>query len=253
MAEAAQKYQQAGPKVKSGAKEEMVYSWPYLVSIEAIAAVMIIFSLSLMSTLVNAPLRELADGTHTLNPAKAPWYFLGLQELLLHMHPALAGVIVPGAVLFLLGMIPYIDTDKRGTGIWFSTKKGLPITIFSFIYTWVIELALILIDMFWTQGMAPGQHGIKPQITQFFVKFFGTDASTVNWIGDLLVPSILMVAVPWLLVGMVKRRFKANTREVMIALYSFFLASFILLTLTSTAFRGHSMDLVWPWNLPEAH
>lgn len=253
MAETTEKFQQAGPKVQPGQKEEMVYTWPYLVSIEAIMAVAMILALTLMSTFVNAPLLDLANPDKTPNPAKAPWYFLGLQELLLHMDPALAGVIVPTAALVLLGMVPYIDRDRRGTGIWFSTKKGVPIAVFSAIYTAVIEIGLVLFDeYFHTPGMTEGSHGIAPYITETLMSF-GLARDMVAWIGQIFVPTLFMIAIPWILVVIVKRRYKANTREVMIALYAFYLASFVVLTTIGTFFRGESMHLVWPWMLQPPH
>lgn len=251
MAQARERYQQAGPKVVPGQKEEMVYTWPHLVSIEAVMAVTMILALSIMSTFVDAPLLDMANPDYTINPAKAPWYFLGLQELLLHMNPALAGVLVPSAVLILLGMIPYIDRDRRGTGIWFSTKKGVTIAIFSAIYTAIIEVVLVVFDeFFYVTGMPEGSHGIAPFLKWFFAKTIGSELA---WFGEILVPIILMIAIPWVLVALVKRRYKADTREVMIALYSFFLASFLVLTIIGTAFRGESMHLVWPWELTEPH
>jgi menaquinol-cytochrome c reductase cytochrome b/c subunit len=255
MADVTEKYQQAGPKVQPGAKEEMVYTWPYLVSIEAIMAITMTLALTVMSLLVNAPLLDLANPDHTPNPAKAPWYFLGLQELLLHMHPALAGVIVPTAALVLLGMIPYIDRDRRGTGIWFSTKKGPSIATFSAIYTAVIEIALIVIDEFFIiPGIHPaGSHGIAPFIKFGLAKLLGVEVAWTAWVGETLVPIIFMIAIPWILVGIVKRRYKANTREVMIALYTFYLTSFVVLSLTGTAFRGESMKLMAPWNVKPPH
>lgn len=254
MAQPTPKYQQAGPKVKPADKEEMVYTWPYLVSIEAIMAIAMTLALSLMSMFVNAPLLALANPEQTPNPAKAPWYFLGLQELLLHMHPALAGVIVPGAALLLLAMIPYVDRDRRGTGSWFSTRKGIPITIFAWVYTWIWELALILIDEFWITKDAAGQEikGIERHLTFWLNDLF---PGMVNigvgweWLGKILLPSVLMVAIPWILADIVRRRWKANTREVMIALGTFYFASFVLLTIIGTAFRGHSMLLMWPWEV----
>lgn len=251
MAEVSEKYQQAGPKVQPGAKEEMVYTWPYLVSIEAIMAVAMILALSIMSTFVNAPLLELANPEVTPNPAKAPWYFLGLQELLLHMHPALAGVIVPTAALVLLGLIPYLDRDRRGTGIWFSTKRGVSISIFSAIYTWVVELALVLFDEFFvTSGMPEGSHGLEPWVTTQLKNITGLTLDKVDWVGKIFLPSVIMIAVPWILVGLLRKRYKnMNTREVMIGLFSFYLASFLILTIIGTAFRGESMHLLPPWNL----
>jgi menaquinol-cytochrome c reductase cytochrome b/c subunit len=265
MADVTEKFQQAGPKVQPGAKEEMVYTWPYLVSIEAIMAVAMTLSLTIMSLFVNAPLLDLANGDKTPNPAKAPWYFLGLQELLLHMHPALAGVMVPTAALVLLGMIPYIDRDRRGTGIWFSTKKGVPIAVFSAIYTAVIEIFLVVFDeFFYLPAVHPeGSHGIAPFIKFGLAKLLagpGADQKAINimttwtaWIGEILVPTIFIIVIPWVLARIVQRRYKAHTREVMIALYTFYLTSFVVLSLIGTAFRGESMHLMWPWNVKPPH
>lgn len=251
MAEASEKFQQAGPKVQPGAKEEMVYTWPYLVSIEAVMAVAMTLSLTIMSTFVNAPLLDLANPEKTPNPSKAPWYFLGLQELLLHMHPALAGVIVPGAALVLLGIIPYIDRDRRGTGIWFSTKRGPRIAVFAAIYTGIVELGLIVFDEFFKlTGMPKGAHGLEPFITWGLQKLTGMSLDQVDWVGKIFLPIVLMIAIPWIMVAILRRIFKGmHTREVMVALYSFYLASFIILTIIGTAFRGHSMELMWPWEV----
>lgn len=254
MADVTEKYQQAGPKVQPAAKEEMVYTWPYLVSIEAIMAIAMILALTIMSTFVNAPLLDLANPDHTINPAKAPWYFLGLQELLLHMHPALAGVVVPTAALVLLGMVPYLDRDRRGSGIWFSTKKGVPIAVFSAIYTAVIEIGLVLFDeKFYIAGMPEGSHGLGPFVKWVLMEATGAKADTVAWVGEIFIPTIFMIAIPWILVNMIRKRYKANTREVMISLYSFYLTSFVVLSIIGTAFRGESMHLVWPWQLTPPH
>ncbi len=250
MAEATEKYQQAGPKVMPGVvKEEMVYTWPYLVSIEAIMSVAFLITLTILSTFVNAPLLDLANGEITPDPSKAPWYFLGLQELLLHMHPSLAGVVVPTAVLVMLGLIPYIDRDRRGTGIWFSTKRGVSITIFAMVYTAIIEIGLILFDQYFKiTGMPDGAHGIEPFITWALMQIPGLTLDKVDWVGKIFVPTIMMIAIPWILVLWLQKRYKnMNTREIMIGLYGFFLASFIVLSITGTAFRGHSMNLMWPW------
>ncbi|MEW8977224.1 MAG: menaquinol-cytochrome C reductase [Symbiobacterium sp.] len=254
MAEQTEKYQQTGPKVSPGQKEELVYTWPFLVSIEAIMAVTMILALALMATFVDAPLLDMANPDETPNPAKAPWYFLGLQELLLHMDPALAGVIVPGACLVLLATIPYIDRDRRGTGIWFSTKKGVPITVFSAVYTAVIEIALVLVDeVLRVSGMEEGSHGVSATVTWLLTEKAGFATEAVSWIGSIFIPLCLMIGIPWVLAAIVRRRYQANTREIMIALYTFFFTSFLVLSGIGTFFRGESMRLVWPWELHAPH
>lgn len=224
-------------------EEDKVFVWPHLVRIEMIGMLLYLVLFALMSIFINAPLRNLANPEVTPNPAKAPWYFLGLQELLLHMHPALAGVIVPGAVLVGLAMIPYFDTDRRGSGIYFSTPRGARITIFSFVYTTVWEVGLILLDAQGVEGVSAG--GIAAVLKRI-MPFPGAVEAVIT---DIVVPTFLMLFIPAVLALIVKKVWKANTREIMIALFSFFVASFVVLTLVGSAFRGHSMKLFWPWEV----
>lgn len=89
--------------------DDTVMTWPHLLSIEFLAAAVMSIFLLLMGLFVNAPLEELANGNVTPAVAKAPWYFLGLQELLAYFHPTVAGVLVPTFVLVGLAVIPYVD------------------------------------------------------------------------------------------------------------------------------------------------
>ena len=104
--------------VKSGSIQDTkamptdkVHVWPHLLVAEFLAAIIITLFTTLFSIFVNAPLLELADFNKTPNPSKAPWYFLGLQELLTMFHPMVAGVTIPGIGLFLLVMAPYLDKN----------------------------------------------------------------------------------------------------------------------------------------------
>jgi menaquinol-cytochrome c reductase cytochrome b/c subunit len=96
--------------------DDTVLTWPNLLTIEFFAAVMISIFLLFMGLFVNAPLEELANGNVTPAVAKAPWYFVGLQELLAYFHPTVAGVLVPTVVLVGAALIPYIDRGPRGDG-----------------------------------------------------------------------------------------------------------------------------------------
>jgi menaquinol-cytochrome c reductase cytochrome b/c subunit len=104
--------------VKSGsiqdvkaAPQDKVHVWPHLLSIEFVAALACLAFTFVFSVFVNAPLLELADFNKTPNPSKAPWYFLGLQELLALFHPMVAGVLIPGIGLAGLALAPYIDRN----------------------------------------------------------------------------------------------------------------------------------------------
>ena len=89
--------------------DDTVMTWPHLLSIEFLAAGVMSIFLLLMGLFINAPLEELANGNVTPAVAKAPWYFLGLQELLAYFHPTVAGVLVPTFVLVGAALIPYVD------------------------------------------------------------------------------------------------------------------------------------------------
>lgn len=95
-----------------GKQEDKVYTWPHLISSEFIALMAMMAFVTLFSAFAPAPLYDLANPNITPNPAKAPWYFLGLQELLLYFHSMVAGVTIPGVVgLIGLMMIPYLDKN----------------------------------------------------------------------------------------------------------------------------------------------
>jgi len=96
--------------------DDTVLTWPHLLSIEFFAAAVISVFLLLMGVFINAPLEELANGNVTPAVAKAPWYFVGLQELLAYFHPTVAGVLTPTVVLVGAALIPYIDRGPRGDG-----------------------------------------------------------------------------------------------------------------------------------------
>jgi menaquinol-cytochrome c reductase cytochrome b/c subunit len=91
--------------------QDKVHTWPHLLVIEFAALLIVTASVTIFSALVRAPLLGLADFNKTPNPSKAPWYFLGLQELLTMFHPMVAGVTIPGMGLFLLMVAPFVDKN----------------------------------------------------------------------------------------------------------------------------------------------
>ena len=104
--------------VKSGSIQDVkatpqdkVHTWPHLLVGEFVASLLITAFTFVFSVFVNAPLLALANPNQTPNPSKAPWYFLGLQELLTMFHPMVAGVTIPGMGLFVLMLAPYIDKN----------------------------------------------------------------------------------------------------------------------------------------------
>jgi menaquinol-cytochrome c reductase cytochrome b/c subunit len=114
--------------------------WPHLLIEEFVAMMIVLAALTIFATFVNAPLRELANPNLTPNPSKAPWYFLGLQELLRYFHPMVAGVLfAPTLVLLALAVAPYVDRNP-------STKPGdrkIAITLFTMLLMFGAVLTII--------------------------------------------------------------------------------------------------------------
>ena len=122
-----------------------VHTWPYLMRVEFVAAILVTVLLMVWSLTLNAPLEEPSNPNVTMNPAKAPWYFLGLQEMLVYFDPWIAGVVMP--TLIGLMVIPYIDTNPLGSGYytWKQRKFSIGTFLFGFIILWV---AMIIIGTF---------------------------------------------------------------------------------------------------------
>ena len=110
-------------------KKDRVTTIPHLVNIEFIFALVMLALLIGWSAFVNAPLEEAANPAHSPNPAKAAWYFMGFQELLLHFHPVFGAIVIPGLGLLGLFAMPYLERDQDVTGIWFQTVEGRILTL----------------------------------------------------------------------------------------------------------------------------
>jgi hypothetical protein len=127
-------------------REEEVLVWPDLVFVEFIASILFTVTFLLLSVFINAPLLNRANAEVTPNPSKAPWYFLNLQELLLHMDKAWAGVLLPTIALVFFAVIPYIDRSREAQGVWFGTKHAVRLTVVSAIYALVVSVGLVVMD-----------------------------------------------------------------------------------------------------------
>jgi menaquinol-cytochrome c reductase cytochrome b/c subunit len=132
---------------------DRINTFPHLLIEELLSLLIVTAALIIFSSFVNAPLRELANPNLTPNPSKAPWYFLGLQELLRYFHPMIAGVTVPGVMIVFLIVLPYVDRNP-------STKPGdrkLAIVLFTmFLMFWAI---LTMIGSFFR---GPGYNFVFP-------------------------------------------------------------------------------------------
>jgi hypothetical protein len=232
--------------------ERLVYVWPHLVTIEFMAAVLILLSLVVVSIILQSPLEAHANPDRTPNPSKAPWYFLNLQELLLHMHPSLAGVLIPAGVVFVaIPLIPYFDRSTVDVGKWFGTAKAVPICIFTSVYSTIVLIALVLFDE---------KIGVKP-LMQALASSTGIGYfSDTNPFGigalsmpNVIVPMILMNGPIVILLILVKVIYRPQgTRDYMFALFTGFVVAYVVLTIVGSFFRGEQMILMWPWDPRQA-
>jgi quinol-cytochrome oxidoreductase complex cytochrome b subunit len=135
-----------GPFTKIGnTPDNTVYSWPYLFVAELFCFAITVLGVLVMALLFDAPLESPADPTHPPNPSKAPWYFLGLQEMVSY-SAFWGGVGIPGIMVALLLLLPYLDRGSRGTGVWFSRHRALAISLFLFFV--LANLVLMVIGTF---------------------------------------------------------------------------------------------------------
>jgi quinol-cytochrome oxidoreductase complex cytochrome b subunit len=128
--------------VESRDPSDEVFAWPHLLYRELLVALAVIVTLHAVSLIFMAPLEEIADPTRTPNPAKAPWYFLGLQELV-HYSALIGGVIVPTLLVMALLVLPYIDRGEAGAGRWFAPERRVSNTAFTIIAALLAGLTVI--------------------------------------------------------------------------------------------------------------
>jgi quinol-cytochrome oxidoreductase complex cytochrome b subunit len=180
----------------------------------------------ILSLVFGAPLEEAANPEVTPNPAKAPWYFLGLQELVGY-SALVGGVIVPGLVVVGLALIPFLDREQDGIGVWFTNADGRRWAVLGSLFGLAASAACVASAVLFPLRDLLG--GIESQL------FF-----------DFLNPATLLLL---LFVGFyfLVQKVTGSKRVAAIATFSAFIVAFILLTYTGTALRGPNWDFYWPW------
>lgn len=191
----------------------------------ALLAVLLAFSLA-----VNAPLEAPANPGLSPNPAKAPWYFMGLQELLVHVHPLVAVLFIPLASAAFLLRLPNLNATSAREGVWFLSARGRRTAAFGAWAGAVAALAGILLDEYLLHPSA-WFSGIPPSLTAG------------------VLPITCFVLLAWGFAIWLRRRTGATREEVTQAVFTSLLAAFLVLTLVGAGFRGEGMRLAWPWAL----
>ena len=210
--------------------DDTVFAFPIVLLWEIVLLLGVTLAIFLFSLVKQAPLEEIANPLVTTDPAKAPWYFVGLQELLEHMHPTVAGVIIPTLLVLFLVALPYIDHSRAGVGVWFSSVRGRRIVVGTALYTLVVMPTYIILD------------------TIFSLRELLRDA-VPQAVAQGLIPAAIMALLVMLPVLML-RRWKANTREVMLAVFTVMFVSAIVFTVTGFLFRGPGFKLYGPGQMP---
>src|SRR5260370_3773413 len=136
------------PIKKAGAGvEDKLHTWPFLVRNEFLISCAIVILLTVWALTINAPLEEPANTTRTPNPWKAPWYFLGLQEMLVFFDPWYAGVVLPSFIIVGLMLIPYLDINPKGNGYYTFKERKFELMTF-FLGFHVLWVSFIIIGTF---------------------------------------------------------------------------------------------------------
>jgi len=202
------------PQVKAE-DDQYVMTWPEGLFRVAVACEVLTIVLVLMALFWDAPLEGLADPMQTPNPAKAPWYFLGLQELLHYFPPVVGGVLIPTLVVIALIVIPYFNVNIEAEGLW-SRDRPKRLQIFS-----VVALALIVLLIVFEVWavLAPT---VLIGAAMLFAAWDSRDAGRFH---------------RWL-----------SLRPLSFWIMSWFLVTASLLTAIGTFFRGPGWSWVWPWS-----
>ena len=206
--------------------EPLIQSFPEVLFRAAIAIQVLAIVLVLISLFFNAPLEGLADPTHTPNPAKAPWYFLGLQELLHYFPPVVAGVLVPTLVVIALIVIPYFNINVEAEGL-FTRNRDQRLKLF-----WIVAIAIFLFFTGFDLSLQPEEKW------QFALVALVPTAVT------LLLMLVAAYSPPT-----TTSRFRQTlaAKPLSFWIMSWFLVELVVLTAVGTFFRGPSWSWLWPW------
>jgi len=217
------------PADSDGGRPEYVLFLPNLLMREVAVALALFAVVLVLAIVFPAPLGEGANPGMSPNPAKAPWYFMGFQEMLLHFDPLFAVVVIPLVVIAALVLLPYLRYRDRLDGRWFLSDVGQRSAVVALVAGLLITPIWVLLDEYvvdpgaWFAGVSPVlSYGVLP-----FVVFLGVVAGFYF---------------------IVRRRLGAGDSEAVQALFVLLLTVFVVFTLTGVWFRGTGMALAWPWN-----
>ena len=215
-----------GEKIEE--KPVRVMTLPHLLLREVAVALVLIAFVMVVSVFFDVPLGDSANPGLSPNPTKAPWYFAGPQELLLHLHPLFAVFIIPLILVIALMGIPYLKYNTNTEGIWFASVKGRRMALIAGLIAIVAAPMGILVDEY---------------LIDFMTRLHGVSAI----IGNGLIPFALIFFGAAGFYILIKHRYSATNNEAVQALFVLILCVFLILTITGIWFRGPGMKLTWPF------
>ncbi|MGD9054335.1 MAG: cytochrome b N-terminal domain-containing protein [Desulfobacterales bacterium] len=215
------------PGEEQGSENEKVSTIPNLILREIVVALVLIAFIMAISVIFNAPLEAKANPGLSPNPTKAPWYFAGIQELLLHFHPLFALFIIPVFMLIALVSIPYLNYRTDTAGVWFASHRGRRMTAAAALTAVIITPIGIIADEFvidfaaWIPGLSPV-------------------------VSNGILPAAFVLAGIIVFYWLVKKKYTATNNESIQSVFVLLVVAFIILTITGIWFRGKGMALMWP-------
>jgi quinol-cytochrome oxidoreductase complex cytochrome b subunit len=215
------------PVEDEDSEDEKVPTIPNLILREIVVALVLIAVIMVISVLFNATLGAKANPGLSPNPTKAPWYFAGIQELLLHFHPLFALFIIPAFMLIALISIPYINYQTATAGVWFGSYRGRHMAAVAALTAVIITPIGIVAD-------------------EFVIDFAAWLPNIPGEISNGLIPFTLMLTATFLFYMVMKNKFKSNNNETLQSVFVLLVVAFIILTITGIWFRGLNMKLSLP-------
>jgi len=221
------------PAASPGERPAMVPVSPHLTRREAVAALVVLAAVCLLAALADAPLEAQANPGMSPNPAKAPWYFMGLQELLIHFHPTVAVCVLPLLTAAVLLWLPYLRYGTPPSGRWFHSPQGARLSLRAAAAALAVTPLAVLADAF-----RPDPRTWLP--------------GTPEFVSSGVLPLALLAALGGGLFWLLRARLDYSLHEVVQACGAGLAVVLLALTVIGIFFRGQGMDLVWPWARPLA-
>jgi len=218
------------PQENPDDRGESVAAIPNLIMREVVVALVVVAVLMAISVSFDASLEAIANPGLSPNPTKAPWYFAGIQELLLHFHPLFAVMVIPGIILAALLFLPYLRYDGDTAGVWFCSYRGRQMSMVAAVVALIVTPLGIIAD-------------------EYIVDFGAWLPSIPPVISNGMIPAALALACIIGFYWLMKRKYTATNNEAIQSVFILLLVAFIILTITCIWFRGSGMALVWPWEV----